>query len=108
MQKVATQDDKWFSNMRFSDVCLPMRVNGHWMLIICSMGHRCYTIVLFDYWEISDDVKNVVLETGAQLREAALAEGLLTEFTVSVEKKTKWEVEQVILYYKKGSNLACV
>ena len=48
------------------------------------------------------------MDTGAQLREAALAEGLLTEFTVSVEKKTKWEVEQVILYYKKGGNLACV
>ena len=52
LQKVATQDDKWFSNMRFSDLCLPMRVNGHWMLVICGLGRRCYTLVLFDDWVI--------------------------------------------------------
>ena len=98
----------WFSNMRLSDLCLPMRVNGHWILIICSLGHRCYTLVLFDDWVIDEAVKNVVLDTGAQLREAALAEGLLTEFTVSVERKTEWKVQNVILYYKKGGNLACV
>ena len=50
----------------------------------------------------------MVLDTGAQLREAAIAEGLLTEFTVSVERKTEWKVQNVILYYKKGGNLECV
>ena len=69
-------DDGRYSQDKFSDICLPIQVNGEWVLVICDMRRQCYNIVLFSNWEFI--LKDKIAFLGSVAKHCAVKYGLKT------------------------------
>ena len=69
-------DDGRYNHEKYSDVCLPIQVNGEWVLVICDMRRQCYNIVLFSNWEFT--LKDKIAFLGSVAKHCAVKYGLKT------------------------------
>ena len=101
-----SRDDGRYSQDKFSDICLPIQVNGEWVLVICDMKRRCYIQVLFSDWEFT--LEDEMEFMGSVVKYCALKFGLKSVKSAPIEKDATWSTNQVIKFYKTVNNIECV
>ena len=48
---VMMSKERGYNHSKFSSICLPVQVEGNWLLLICDMRSRRYSRVIFNNWE---------------------------------------------------------
>ena len=55
---IVTKDTlRGYSQLKYSAICLPVRVSGNWLLIICDLQNRRFTRLVFDEWDHTGKVE---------------------------------------------------
>ena len=67
---VMMSKERGYHHSRFSSICLPILVEGNWLLLICDMRSRRYFRVIFNNWEYKGEGE--ILYLGSILKELAL------------------------------------
>jgi len=63
---VMLSKERGYNHLKFSSICLPVQVEGNWLLLICDMGSRRYSRVIFNNWEYT--VEGEILYLGSILK----------------------------------------
>jgi hypothetical protein len=80
-----------FNKGAYSELYLPIRMVGKWLLLVCAPGERVTHTIVFDRWdwEHPDFIK--VLEMVAdQIKRLVLNQGLTLRASKKTEKDTAW------------------
>ena len=100
------ENDNRYDHEKYSDVCLPIQVNGEWVLVICDMRRQCYNLVLFSNWEFT--LKDKIVFLGSVAKHCAVKYGLKTVKSALIERNATWTSVRVIQFYKNVKNIVCV
>jgi hypothetical protein len=77
---------KIFNHLNFTEVTLPIRVGGKWLLVLCLPQYGKFQVVVFDEWEwnaldvhkmmnvVMIRLKSAVFNTQQRMKQAALLE----------------------------------
>jgi hypothetical protein len=61
----------------FTEIHLPIMIQGEWMMIVCVPEKRIYKLVVFRVWPWNnEDVKSLLKMISVQLRRLVLDEGI--------------------------------
>lgn len=75
LSKSRLRDEKIYDKAKYSELLLPIRAGGNWLLVLCLPGYQQYQVVVFDDWEwnapdvqrmlerVTFNLKGVVVQT---------------------------------------------
>jgi hypothetical protein len=91
VQDAITHKSGYHVKKRYSEIYLPVRMWGVWMMLVCDPEDRKTYIVVFNEWEWDHPTVVKPLEgLATQLKYLALEEGLMLQENIREEKKTKF------------------
>ena len=54
VSSITVHEDDFYDYKKFSEIHLPVRIKGKWVMLVCDPKIRSFQVVMFDEWDWND------------------------------------------------------